>query len=193
MGYAPGKRPERNRRTLPSAQRNLPRKRRACPRFPSPVSRFSPASPAPFPHFQRISRVLDYACHMARNGPLKNLPMSVDLADYLPAGVRLPQNPQLAIPELARNPEACRLIEKAAQSVPTSHRLHRADARAFALPPNSVHLVLTSPPYWTLKEYRDSPGQLGHISSYDSFLASLDRVWQVCYDALVAGDVLFAL
>jgi len=31
------------------------------------------------------------------------------------------------------------------------------------LEPQSVHLVLTSPPYWTLKEYRDSEGQLGHV------------------------------
>ena len=39
---------------------------------------------------------------------------------------------------------------------------------------DSVHLVLTSPPYWTLKEYRDSEGQMGHIDSYDEFLNELD-------------------
>ncbi|HLH09579.1 MAG TPA: site-specific DNA-methyltransferase [Terriglobales bacterium] len=50
-----------------------------------------------------------------------------------------------------------------------------------------VHLVLTSPPYWTLKEYRDSPGQLGHVGSYNEFLLELDKVWKHCYDSLVPG------
>jgi len=51
----------------------------------------------------------------------------------------------------------------------------------------SVHLVLTSPPYWTLKEYRSSPGQMGHIEDYESFLSELDKVWTHCYRALVPG------
>jgi hypothetical protein len=35
-----------------------------------------------------------------------------------------------------------------------------------SLPPESIHLVVTSPPCWTLKEYRDSEGQIGHIEVY---------------------------
>jgi DNA modification methylase len=62
-----------------------------------------------------------------------------------------------------------------------------------ALAPESVHLVLTSPPYWTLKEYRKSPGQLGHVADYDEFLADLDRVWKHCYDALVPGGRLICV
>ena len=61
------------------------------------------------------------------------------------------------------------------------------------LPGESVHLVLTSPPYWTLKEYRDSQGQLGHIEGYDEFLRELDRVWQRCFDALVPGGRLICV
>jgi site-specific DNA-methyltransferase (adenine-specific) len=38
----------------------------------------------------------------------------------------------------------------------------------------SCHLALTSPPYWTLKRYNDSPGQLGHVSDYEKFLAELE-------------------
>jgi DNA modification methylase len=56
-----------------------------------------------------------------------------------------------------------------------------------AVQPASVHLVLTSPPYWTLKEYRQSAGQMGHIEDYEFFLAELDRVWESCYRALVPG------
>jgi DNA modification methylase len=57
----------------------------------------------------------------------------------------------------------------------------------------SVHLVLTSPPYWTLKEYRDSAGQMGHIDDYDEFLAELDKVWTHCFRALVPGGRLICV
>ena len=53
------------------------------------------------------------------------------------------------------------------------------------LRPGSVHLVVTSPPYWTLKEYRDSEGQLGHWDGLRGFLQELDKVWQHCFGALV--------
>jgi site-specific DNA-methyltransferase (adenine-specific) len=50
-----------------------------------------------------------------------------------------------------------------------------------------VHLVVTSPPYWTLKEYREHPGQLGHVADYESFLDELDKVWKECARVLVPG------
>jgi len=56
-----------------------------------------------------------------------------------------------------------------------------------SLKSESVHLVVTSPPYWTLKEYRSSPSQMGHIEDYEDFLAELDKVWTHCYRALVPG------
>ena len=51
-------------------------------------------------------------------------------------------------------------IEAAMVEVPTRHRLLLGDARLAALPPGSVHLVVTSPPYWILKKYRRADGQL---------------------------------
>jgi hypothetical protein len=46
----------------------------------------------------------------------------------------------------------------------TSHRLHLGDARDLSWIGNSsVHLVVTSPSYWTLKEYNQRPGQLAQI------------------------------
>lgn len=57
----------------------------------------------------------------------------------------------------------------------------------------SVHLVVTSPPYWTLKQYRDTPGQLGHVEDYDEFLDFLDDVWRRCYAALVPGGRLICV
>lgn len=47
--------------------------------------------------------------------------------------------------------------------------------------------MVTSPPYWTLKEYNDVEGQLGHLDDYESFLTELDRVWQGLFRILVPG------
>jgi site-specific DNA-methyltransferase (adenine-specific) len=52
-----------------------------------------------------------------------------------------------------------------------------------------VHLVVTSPPYWTLKEYSDGAGdkQLGAVEDYTVFLDELDKVWRECARVLVPG------
>ena len=55
------------------------------------------------------------------------------------------------------------------------------------IPDASVHLVVTSPPYWTLKKYNDHPGQLGHIADYEQFQDMLDETWKHCYRVLVPG------
>ncbi|WP_296452382.1 site-specific DNA-methyltransferase [Rubinisphaera sp.] len=61
------------------------------------------------------------------------------------------------------------------------------------LEPESVHLIVTSPPYWSLKKYQDSEGQLGHIVEYDDFIEQLDQVWKKCYDSLVPGGRLICV
>jgi len=38
-----------------------------------------------------------------------------------------------------------------------------------------------------LKQYRNAPGQIGHIENYEIFLIELDKVWELCYQALVPG------
>jgi modification methylase len=71
----------------------------------------------------------------------------------------------------------------------TTHRVHCGDARDLSwLPDGSVHLVVTSPPYWTLKEYaHGNAAQMGHFEDYEHFLAELDRVWRECRRVLVGG------
>ncbi len=92
------------------------------------------------------------------------------------------------IPTLARDAGAVRRIERLVREMPTSHRLICADARQASLvEPESVHLVVTSPPYWTLKRYPDHAGQLGSIADYDDFIGALGQVWLNCYRALVPG------
>ena len=118
----------------------------------------------------------------------------VELSRYVPKEFLDLGDVQTAIPRIAKDPEAIRVIGRAVQQVPTSHSLHFGDARDMAaVEPESVHLVLTSPPYWTLKEYRDTEGQLGHVEDYDQFLCELDKVWKRCFDALVPGGRLICV
>ena len=70
----------------------------------------------------------------------------------------------------------------------TAHRLHQGDARDLEwIEDESVHLAVTSPPYWTLKKYNDHAGQLGAMSDYEAFMDELDRVWSHCFRALMPG------
>ncbi len=70
----------------------------------------------------------------------------------------------------------------------TFHRLINGDARELSyLDDASVHLVVTSPPYWNLKRYNENPDQLGHIHDYEAFLFELEKVWQQVYRVLVPG------
>src|ERR1700733_955233 len=67
----------------------------------------------------------------------------------------------------------------------TKHSLLLADARNLSmLQDSSVHLVVTSPPYWTLKDYPGADGQLGALSDYEAFLTELDKVWAECMRVL---------
>lgn len=70
----------------------------------------------------------------------------------------------------------------------THHVMLRGDARRMSdIPDGSVHLVVTSPPYWTLKQYGEGEAQLGNIESYTDFLDELDLVWKECLRVLVPG------
>ena len=65
---------------------------------------------------------------------------------------------QSGIPSIAKDSEAMELIGAHVATLPTQHRLFRADCREIDfIEDQSVHLVLTSPPYWTLKRARTSP------------------------------------
>lgn len=70
----------------------------------------------------------------------------------------------------------------------TKHWLYQGDARELSqIPDESVHLIVTSPPYWTLKKYPSSTGQLGGTEEYETFLDELDKAWKECKRVLVQG------
>lgn len=99
------------------------------------------------------------------------------------------EDPQRSIPAIARDAEITGDIEDILKEVPTTHRLLLGDSRKIVpdLPEESVHLAITSPPYWTLKRYREHPDQLGHMADYDDFLDATDIVWEGVRRALVPG------
>ncbi|MBI4454726.1 MAG: site-specific DNA-methyltransferase [Acidobacteria bacterium] len=122
-----------------------------------------------------------------------SLTATPDLARFIPAGIVPLKDPQTDLPRIARDPRLIGLIESAIQQVPTTHELWLGDARNLSMLAPGVHLVLTSPPYWTLKQYRESDGQMGHVEDYEEFLGQLDQVWKHCYRALVPGGRLICV
>lgn len=100
---------------------------------------------------------------------------------------RVLAEPQKAFPAIAKDEATCRQIERAITTLKSGHVVHNADSRELDLKPESVDLVVTSPPYWTLKRYNEHDAQLGHVQDYEEFLDELDEVWRRCFDALVPG------
>jgi DNA modification methylase len=95
---------------------------------------------------------------------------------------------QRDIPRIARHVQLTDALRQVTQQVSTKQRLIVGDARRLTdVASGSVHLVVTSPPYWTLKTYNDTPGQLGHVADYDQFLGMLDEVWRDSFRVLVPG------
>jgi DNA modification methylase len=93
-----------------------------------------------------------------------------------------------ALAQLRRANEAYRTLPWPEPFDLTEHRLHLGDARDQSwLADESVHLIVTSPPYWTLKRYTDNERQMGAIEDYEAFLDELDRVWTECVRVLVPG------
>jgi modification methylase len=113
--------------------------------------------------------------------------------EFVPEELAALADPQTAIPAIAKDARLIGLIEDAIKRIPTGHDLYLGDARTMQLEPECVHLVLTSPPYWTLKEYRDTRGQLGHVADYETFLGELDEVWRRCFQALAPGGRLICV
>ncbi len=69
----------------------------------------------------------------------------------------------------------------------TNHKIIIGDSRNMAeLQDKSVHLVITSPPYWQLKDYGSSD-QIGFNDSYENYINNLNLVWKECFRVLKDG------
>ena len=68
-----------------------------------------------------------------------------------------------------------------------NHRIQFGDARdPSAHGTEPVHLVITSPPYWSIKDY-GTAGQIGHGDDYATYVSDLNQVWARCYSRLLPG------
>ena len=54
------------------------------------------------------------------------------------------------------------------------------------LPDESVHLIVTSPPYWQLKDY-GADDQIGFNDDYETYVNHLNLVWSECFRVLQKG------
>lgn len=71
--------------------------------------------------------------------------------------------------------------------IDTQHIIINGDCRKMAeLGDKSIHLIVTSPPYWQLKDY-GSDNQIGFNDSYEQYINHLNLVWKECHRVLHDG------
>lgn len=69
----------------------------------------------------------------------------------------------------------------------TTHIHINGDSRQMNLiPDESVHLIVTSPPYWQLKDY-GTENQIGFHDNYENYINNLNLVWKECYRIMHKG------
>lgn len=120
----------------------------------------------------------------------------VDLQEYVPESceellTKPDQELKSDLPALARDKGRMGEVEQAVKSLPSHHELYLGDARDLSMVSDeSVELVVTSPPYFNIKDYENGTGdedQLGDINDYEQFNEEIDKVWKQCYEKLVPG------
>ncbi len=69
----------------------------------------------------------------------------------------------------------------------TYHKIINGDSRQMSeLKDETIHLVVTSPPYWQLKDY-GTENQIGFHDDYETYINHLNLTWQECYRVLHKG------
>lgn len=69
----------------------------------------------------------------------------------------------------------------------TEHRIIFGDSRSLnQIEDKSVQLIITSPPYWQLKDY-GTDDQIGFNDSYEDYINNLNLVWKECDRVLADG------
>ncbi len=71
--------------------------------------------------------------------------------------------------------------------IKTKHKIIRGDSRRMEeLSDGSIQLIITSPPYWQLKDY-GADDQIGYNDTYEDYINNLNLVWSECYRVLQNG------
>ncbi len=94
--------------------------------------------------------------------------------------------PEIACIIMGKSIENCIFAENKYQ-MKTVHKIINGDSRQMNLiNDKSVHLIITSPPYWQLKDY-GTDNQIGFHESYESYINNLNLVWSECNRILHDG------
>ena len=73
------------------------------------------------------------------------------------------------------------------KAIDTTHKIINGDSRKMNLVADkSIHLIITSPPYWQLKDYGEE-NQIGFHQSYEEYINNLNLVWKECERVLHGG------
>lgn len=116
------------------------------------------------------------------------------LSVFIPPYIDMNMDTQKIIPALAKNRQFIDHVQRVLPQIPSRHKGVLADARCLDfIADDSMHLVVTSPPYWTLKKYEDHEAQLGHFSDYTDFTSELYKVWSECFRVLKPGGRLVCI
>ena len=71
--------------------------------------------------------------------------------------------------------------------IKTNHTVFFGDSRSLdSIDNESVQLIVTSPPYWQIKDYKN-PHQIGYNDTYEEYIDNLNLVWKECYRVLQNG------
>ena len=128
---------------------------------------------------------------MSLQSPLNagtHLPLATEDEGRIPLLTQVADNKRGVIAELQSVNSYYRSHHWPVEFATTTHQLHLGDARDLSwIPDESVHLVVTSPPYWILKKYETHEAQLGALEDYEEFLGELDKSWRECKRVLAPG------
>jgi len=72
-------------------------------------------------------------------------------------------------------------------NIKTTHRIINGDSRQMgSIIDKSINLMITSPPYWQLKDY-GTENQIGYNDNYEDYINNLNLVWKESYRVLDNG------
>ncbi|MFC1903754.1 DNA methyltransferase [Chloroflexota bacterium] len=97
--------------------------------------------------------------------------------------ITFPTKEIISIASLTNTESKIRNVKKSKAAQNSYRVLHKSSEVMNDLVDGEVDLIVTSPPYWDLKNYNIRT-QIGYSESYDTYLSRINRVWQECYRVL---------
>jgi tRNA1(Val) A37 N6-methylase TrmN6 len=109
------------------------------------------------------------------------MPKTIHMAEYFPSPpFSVNQKKFFILHSSIQNRSTNNTTHTPNSPLKSHHSIIHGDSRQMnLLADRSVHLVVTSPPYWQLKDY-GTKNQIGFHESYESYINNLNLVWNEC-------------